>query len=106
MVAPAGCIPLALDHCGSEQTEDREAAGSSRKISWSASVAQSVERPTSTQVMISWFGSSSPVSGSVLTARSLEPASVSVSLSLSLSLPLPHSLSLSLSLSLSKITKH
>ena len=42
-------------------------------------VAQSGERPTSAQVMISRFVSSSPTLGSVLTARSLEPASDSVS---------------------------
>ena len=46
-------------------------------------VAQLVKCPTSAQVMISRFVSSSPVSGSVLTARSLEPASDSVSPSLS-----------------------
>ena len=46
-------------------------------------VAQSVERPTSAQVMISRSVSSSPASGSVLTAQSLEPASDSVSPSLS-----------------------
>ena len=46
-------------------------------------VAQSVKRPTSAQVMISQFVNSSPVSGSVLTAHSLEPASDSVSPSLS-----------------------
>ena len=45
-------------------------------------VAQPAERPTSAQVMISPFVGSSPASGSVLTARSLEPASDSVSLSL------------------------
>ena len=45
-------------------------------------VAQSVKHLTSTQVMISQFVSSSPASGSVLTARSLEPASDSVFLSL------------------------
>ena len=39
--------------------------------------------PTSAQVMILRFVSSSPVSGSVLTAQSLEPASDSVSPSLS-----------------------
>ena len=44
--------------------------------------AQSVERPTSAQVMISQFVGSSPVSGSVLTAHSLEPALDSVSPSL------------------------
>ena len=38
-------------------------------------VAQSVERRTSAQVMISWLLSLSPASGSVLTAQSLEPAS-------------------------------
>ena len=42
-------------------------------------MAQSVERPASAQVMISQFVSSSPVSGSVLTAQSLEPVSDSVS---------------------------
>ena len=42
-------------------------------------VAQSVGRPTLTQVMVSWFVSSSPVSGSMLTAQNLEPASDSVS---------------------------
>ena len=45
-------------------------------------VAQSVKRPTSAQVMISWSVSSSPASGSVLTAQSLEPISDSVSPSL------------------------
>ena len=49
-----------------------------------ACVAQSVERPTSAQVMISRFVSSSPASGSVLTDQSLEPASDSVSPSLSI----------------------
>ena len=48
--------------------------------------------------MISWFTSSSPTSGSVPTAQSLEPASDSVSPSLSAP-PL-------LALSLSKINKH
>ena len=48
-------------------------------ISGGTRVAQSVKRPTSAQVMISWFVSSSPASGSVLTAWSLEPASDSVS---------------------------
>ena len=55
-------------------------------------VAQSVERPTSAQVMISQSVSSSPASGSVLTAQSLEPALHSVSPSLS-ALP-SHALSL------------
>ena len=45
-------------------------------------VAQSVGHLTSAQVMISQSVSSSPASGSVLTAQSLEPASDSVSSSL------------------------
>ena len=65
-------------------------------------MAQSARCPTSAQVMISRFVSSSPASGSVLTARSLEPAPDSVSLSLC---PSP-ARTLSLSLSLSKINKH
>ena len=56
-------------------------------------MAQSVERPTSAQVMISRSVSLSPTSGSVLTAQSLEPVSDSV-LPLSLSSP-AHALSLS-----------
>ena len=51
-------------------------------------MAQSVERPTSVQVMISQFMGSSPTSGSVLTAQSLEPASDSVSASPSAPPPL------------------
>ena len=61
--------------------------------SWGAWVPQSVKRLTSAQVMISRFVGSSPASGSVLTARSLEPASDSVPLSLFL----PGSCSVSLS---------
>ena len=63
-------------------------------------MAQSVKHPTSAQVMILQFMGSSPTSGSVLTAQSLEPASDSVSPSLSAP-PL-----LALSVSLSKINKH
>ena len=62
--------------------------------------AQSVKRLTSAQVVISRFVSSSPKSGSVLTAQSLEPASDSVSPSLAAP-PL-----LALCLSLSKIHTH
>ena len=40
---------------------------------WGTWVAQSVERPTSAQVMISLSVSLSPTLGSVLTAQSLEP---------------------------------
>ena len=50
-------------------------------------VAQSVKYPNSAQVIILLFMSSSPASGSVLTAQGLEPASDSVSPSLSLPLP-------------------
>ena len=50
---------------------------------WGAWGAQSIERLTSAQVMISQFMGSSPASGSLLTARSLEPASGSGSPSLS-----------------------
>ena len=57
-------------------------------------MAQLIERLTSAQVMISWFVSSSPASGSMLTARSLEPASDSGCPSLSA----PPLLMLSLSL--------
>ena len=63
-----------------------------------------VKHLISAQVMISWFASSSPALGSVLTAQSLEPASDSVSPSFSApphsySASLPPSLPLSLSLS-------
>ena len=75
-----------------------------KSVCWGAWVAQSVEDPASAQIMISRFVSSSPASGSVLTAQSLEPVSDSVSPSLSA--PSPLVLSLPLSLSLSKINKH
>ena len=64
-------------------------------------MAQSVKRLTLAQVMISWFMSSSPTLGSVLTAQSLKPALDLVFLSLSLlffSLSAPLLLTLSLSL--------
>ena len=61
---------------------------------WGAWVALSVERLTSAQVMISQSMSSSPTSGSVLTAQSLEPALDSVSPSLSLLFPCSCSVSL------------
>ena len=70
-------------------------------VPWGAWVAQSVERPASTQVMISELMSLSPALGSVLTAQSLEPTSNSVSPSLSA----PPLLTL-YSVSLSKIYKH
>ena len=59
-------------------------------------VAQWVEPPTSAQVTISRFVGSSPASGSVLTAPSLEPASDSV-VSLSRCPSPAHALSLSVS---------
>ena len=50
------------------------------KVLWrGARVTQSVKRSTSAQAMISRFVSSTPTSGSVLTAQSLGPASDSVS---------------------------
>ena len=69
-------------------------------------VAQSVKCLTSAQVLISWSVSSSPASGSVLTAQSLEPVSDSVSPSLSLSLSLCPSTAHALSLSVSVKNKH
>ena len=65
-------------------------------------VAQSVERPTSAQVMISWLMGSSPVLGSVLIAQSLEPASDYLSPSLSAPPLLMLCCALSLSLTLSQ----
>ena len=73
-----------------------------KEISRGAWVAQSVKRPTSAQVMISWPVSSSPASGSGLMAQSLEPASNSVSPSLSAPSQLALCLWLSLSLSETK----
>ena len=70
---------------------------------WGAWVVQLVERLTSAQVMISRSVSSSPASGSVLTAQSLKPTLDSVALSLSTPSQLILSLSPPLSLSLSKI---
>ena len=55
-------------------------------------VTQSVKCPTSLRIMISWFVGLGPESGSVLTTRSLEPASDSRSPSLSLLLPCSFSL--------------
>ena len=63
------------------------------KLPWGTGVAQLVKHLTSASVMISWFVSSSPVSGSVLTAGSCSLLQI---LCLPLSLPLPCSLSLSL----------
>ena len=77
------------DHCNNDSSELLNTGY------WGSWVAQPIERLTSAQVMISWLVSSSPASGSVLTAQSLEPVSDSVSPSL---YPFPaHALSLSLS---------
>ena len=73
------------------------------KMNGGAWVAQLVKPLTSAQVMISWFVCLSPASGSVLTARNLEPALESVSPSLC---PLPAcTLSLSLKNKCSKKLK-
>ena len=68
--------------------------------SWGNWVAQSVEHLTLAQFMISWSMSLSPMSGSMLTVQSLEPALSSVSSSLSASALLVLCLSVSVSLSL------
>ena len=68
-------------------------------------MAQSVKRPTLAQVLISRFMGSSTMSGSVLTAQSLEPASDSVSLSLSPSPARALSLPVSQRYTLNKFTK-
>ena len=62
---------------------------------WGAWMAQLVKRPTLAQVMILWFVSSSPTSGSVLTAQSSEPdACFGFCVSLSLCPSPAHALSL------------
>ena len=61
-------------------------------------MAQLVKCSSLAQVMTSWSVSLSPMSGSVLTAQSLEPASYSVSPSLSAPSQLAFCLSLFLSL--------
>ena len=81
---------------GAVQNENVEALAQKLGKCRGTWVAQSVERPTLAQVMISQLMSSSPASGSVLTAQSLEPASASVSPSLSAPPLLTHRLSLSL----------
>ena len=69
-------------------------------------VAQSVKHPTSAQVMISQFVSSSPSWDSVLTAWSLDLASDSVTPSLCAPPLLSLCLSVSLLVSLSQRNKH
>ena len=69
-------------------------------------VAQSVGHPTLAPVMISWSMGSSPVSGSVPIAQSLEPASGSCSFSLSAFTLLTFCVCVCVCVSLSKINKH
>ena len=90
-------VRASLDSELLERENAKAGRRSGRRGAW---VAQSVKCPTSAQVMISPFVSSSPASGSVLTAWSLESASDSVSPSLSQLSPL-----LTLCLCLSKINK-
>ena len=97
------CLSLSLSFSLSLSKINKHKKKKNRQGTW---VAQSVERPTSAQVMASWLVSSSPMLGSVPTARSLEPALDSVSLSLSLSLCPSPSCTCLLSLSLSTINKH
>ena len=80
---------------GQGTPQSQHTAGLGECSRWGVWVAQSVGRPTSAQVMISQFVGSSPASGSVLMAQSLEPVLDSVSPSLSA----PPMLVLSLSLS-------
>ena len=77
---------------------DKRIISTSKLYSRGPWVAQSVKGLTSAQVVISQSVSSSPASGSVRTARSLEPASDSVSPSLFV----PPLLALSLSLSINE----
>ena len=65
------------------EVQRHQAVCSNSHSFWGTWVAQSVKHPTAAQVMISCLMSSSPASGSVLTAQILEPASGSVSFSLS-----------------------
>ena len=111
VIAPRCIVPGCASHRrivrGRRDLEPKEVAAansswnticSSKSCSaWGTWVAQSVEPLTLAQVMISRFMSSSPASGSVLTAQSLEPALNSVSPSLC---PSP-----ARALSLSKINK-
>ena len=74
---------------------DAETGHLKQDAGWGACVAQLLKRLTLAQVMISWFVSSSPTWGSVLTVQSLQPALDPVSPSV---YPSPaHALSLSLS---------
>ena len=88
-----GHIELLSKYTGCQLRESQE-NGVQTMMSGRTWVAQLVKRPTSAQVMISQFTGSSPASGSLLTAQSLEPPSDPVSPSLA-ALPQSHSVSLS-----------
>ena len=77
------------------QPETQVLLGSLKPSSWGTWVALSVKPPTLAQIMISQFVGSTPASGSMLIAQSLESPSDSVSPSLST----PPMLTLCLSLS-------
>ena len=84
-----------------EKKQSSELASNIKRCCRGTWVAHFIKHLTLTQVMISQFMSWSPMSGFVLTAQNLKPASDSVS---PLSLPLPaHVLFLSLS---QKMNKH
>ena len=83
------------ENCQHIENLRRKIISNIQKLMWGTWVAQSVKHLTSAQVMISQSVSSSPVSGSVLTAQSLEPVSDSVSPSLSHPPPFMFCLSLS-----------
>ena len=76
-----------------DRSQNKSSKKGENRASW---VAQSVKCHTLAQVMISWFLTSNPSSGSVPTAQSLKPTLDSVSPSLSLPSP-AHTLFLSLS---------
>ena len=71
------------NHCLNHIKYNNSTFRAFKRLLWGTWVAQSVKCLTSAQVMISQFVGSTQASGSVLAARSLEPASDSVSPSLS-----------------------
>ena len=81
-VLTAGSLKHALDSGSPSLCLPFSLSLSKINKNWGAGLVQSVKRPTSAQVMISQSMSSSPASGSVLTAQSLEPVSDSESPSL------------------------
>ena len=98
MFTPHGEVSLSYEGIKSPRYSlSKEVLGRGGGMGWGSWVAELVKRPTLAQVMISQFVGSSPASGSVLTAWSLEPASDSVSPHLSLCPSPACTLSLSLS---------